>query len=170
MAATMGSETTAAMAGATGSVRRDPFAMLPFTGYNMSDYFHHWLDLGRKVAAKGAKLPRIYCVNWFRKGADGKFVWPGYGENMRVLLWMLGRVNGTAQGQNNAFGVSPRYEDLQWEGLDFSREQFNAVMSMDHGAWQSELKLHDELFTQLAYHLPRELNDTKSRIERQLAA
>ncbi len=170
MAATMGSETTAAAAGQQGVVRRDPFAMLPFMGYNMADHFQHWLNLGAKLQALGAKLPKIYCVNWFRKGADGKFVWPGYGENMRVLLWMLGRVNGTAQGQNNAFGVSPRYEDLQWEGLDFSREQFNAVMSMDHGAWQSELKLHDELFTQLAYHLPRELNDTKSRIERQLAA
>jgi len=170
MAATMGSETTAAAAGQQGVVRRDPFAMLPFMGYNMADHFQHWLNLGAKLQAGGAKLPRIYCVNWFRKGPDGKFVWPGYGENMRVLLWMLGRVEGTAQGQNNAFGVSPRYEDLNWEGLSFSREQFSAVTAMDHRAWQEELKLHGELFSQLAYHLPRELNDTKARIEQQLVA
>ena len=170
MAATMGSETTAAAAGQQGVVRRDPFAMLPFMGYNMADHFQHWLNLGAKLQAGGAKLPKIYCVNWFRKGADGKFVWPGYGENMRVLLWMLGRVEGTAQGQSNAFGVSPRYEDLNWDGLSFTREQFNAVTMMEHGAWQEELKLHGELFTQLAYHLPRELNDTKARIEQQLAA
>jgi len=151
-------------------VRRDPFAMLPFMGYNMGDHFQHWLNMGAKLESAGAKVPKIYCVNWFRKGADGKFVWPGYGENMRVLLWMLGRVDGKAGGQNNAFGVSPRYEDLDWQGLNFSREQFHAVMNMDHSAWQTELKLHGELFTQLAYHLPRELNDTKARIEHQLAA
>jgi phosphoenolpyruvate carboxykinase (GTP) len=170
MAATMGSETTAAMAGGNGSVRRDPFAMLPFMGYNMSDYFQHWLDLGAKLRAAGATLPRIYCVNWFRKGADGKFVWPGYGENMRVLQWMLGRVDGSAGGQDNAFGISPRYDDLNWDGLKFTREQFASVMGMDHGDWQQELTLHDELFTQLAYHLPAELSQAKARIADKLAA
>jgi phosphoenolpyruvate carboxykinase (GTP) len=170
MAATMGSETTAAAAGQQGVVRRDPFAMLPFMGYNMADHFQHWLNMGAKLQAAGAKVPKIYCVNWFRKGADGKFVWPGYGENMRVLLWMLGRVEGKAGGQDNAFGVSPRYEDLKWEGLNFSREQFATVIGMDHGAWQQELKLHDELFTQLAYHLPAELTATKARIAGKLAA
>src|SRR5471032_2793568 len=109
MAATMGSETTAAAAGQQGVVRRDPFAMLPFTGYNMSDYFQHWLDTGEKLEALGAKLPAIFCVNWFRKGADGKFVWPGYGENMRVMEWMLARIDGAAQGTENVFGTSPRY-------------------------------------------------------------
>jgi phosphoenolpyruvate carboxykinase (GTP) len=170
MAATMGSETTAAMAGGNGAVRRDPFAMLPFTGYNMSHYFQHWLDLGAKLQAKGAALPKIYCVNWFRKGADGKFVWPGYGENMRVLNWMLGRVDGKAGGRDNAFGVSPRYEDLNWDGLAFSREQFGAVIGMDPVDWQQELKLHEELFKQLALGLPAELPATKARIADKLAA
>jgi phosphoenolpyruvate carboxykinase (GTP) len=170
MAATMGSETTAAAAGRQGVVRRDPFAMLPFAGYNMSDYFRHWLDLGAKLAAQGAALPRIFCVNWFRKGADGKFVWPGYGENMRVLQWMLGRTDGSAGGVENAIGTSPRYEDLRWDGLDFSREQFAAVIGIDRTSWQQELALHDELFAQLAHHLPSELTATRSRIERRLAA
>ncbi|TWD90409.1 phosphoenolpyruvate carboxykinase (GTP) [Variovorax beijingensis] len=170
MAATMGSETTAAAAGQQGVVRRDPFAMLPFTGYNMSDYFQHWLDLGKKLKASGAKLPKIYTTNWFRKGADGKFVWPGYGENMRVLKWMIDRVEGTAKGTEHITGVSPRYEDLNWNGLDFSAEQFATVTSMDKAAWQAELKLHAELFQQLAHHLPKELPETKAAIEQRLAA
>ncbi|KQW68574.1 MULTISPECIES: phosphoenolpyruvate carboxykinase (GTP) [unclassified Methylibium] len=170
MAATMGSETTAAAAGQQGVVRRDPFAMLPFMGYNMSDYFQHWLTLGRKLQASGAKLPKIYCVNWFRKGADGKFVWPGYGENMRVLKWMLERVQGSAQGTENVFGVSPRYEDLAWKGLDFTPEQFGSVIGVDRSAWQQELQLHEELFAQLAHHLPAELPATKAKIEQRLAA
>ncbi|MFN5723370.1 MAG: phosphoenolpyruvate carboxykinase (GTP), partial [Betaproteobacteria bacterium] len=154
MAATMGSETTAAAAGQQGVVRRDPFAMLPFMGYNMSDYFQHWLSLGKKLEGQGVKLPKIYCVNWFRKGADGKFVWPGYGENMRVLKWMLERVEGAAQGVEHVFGISPRYEDLSWSGLEFSRDQFDSVIGIDRAAWAEELKLHDELFEQLSYHLP----------------
>ncbi|MFN5701191.1 MAG: phosphoenolpyruvate carboxykinase domain-containing protein, partial [Betaproteobacteria bacterium] len=170
MAATMGSETTAAAAGQHGVVRRDPFAMLPFMGYNMSDYFQHWLSLGKKLQAQGVTLPRIYCVNWFRKGADGKFVWPGYGENMRVLKWMLERVEGKAQGVEHAVGISPRYEDLAWAGLEFSRDQFDSVISIDQAAWAEELKLHDELFEQLAYHLPEELRQTKAQIAQRLAA
>ena len=170
MAATMGSETTAAAAGAQGVVRRDPFAMLPFMGYNMSDYFQHWLSLGNKLAASGATLPKIFCVNWFRKGADGKFVWPGYGENMRVLAWMLGRVQGQAEGVEHVFGTSPRYEDLAWRGMDFTPEQFNSVIGIDKAAWQQEMQLHKELFTQLAYHLPAELSATREKIERRLSA
>ena len=169
MAATMGSETTAAAAGQQGVVRRDPFAMLPFTGYNMSDYFQHWLDMGDKLEARGAKLPAIFCVNWFRKGADGKFVWPGYGENMRVMEWMLGRIDGTAQGTENVFGTSPRYEDLNWNGLNFTREQFDSVIGVDKAAWQQELTMHDELFTTLAYHLPEQLKAAKGRIAAALA-
>ena len=169
MAATMGSETTAAAAGQQGVVRRDPFAMLPFMGYNMSDYFQHWLDLGAKLQAQGAKLPAIYCVNWFRKGADGKFVWPGYGENMRVLKWMLDRLEGTGGGEEHVFGVTPGYDDLNWDGLAFSREQFDTVTRIDAAEWQAELKLHDELFAQLAHHLPAALPAVKARIEARLA-
>jgi phosphoenolpyruvate carboxykinase (GTP) len=170
MAATMGSETTAAAAGAQGVVRRDPFAMLPFTGYNMSDYFQHWLDLGQKLAASGATLPRIYTTNWFRKGEDGKFVWPGYGENMRVLKWMIDRIEGQAAGTEHVFGVSPAYEELNWTGLAFSQEQFRTVTSIDKAAWQAELQLHAELFEQLKHHLPAELEATKAAIEQRLAA
>jgi phosphoenolpyruvate carboxykinase (GTP) len=170
MAATMGSETTAAAAGAQGVVRRDPFAMLPFMGYNMSDYFQHWLDLGAKLQAAGTKLPKIYCVNWFRKGADGKFVWPGYGENMRVLEWMVERIEGTGGGEEHVFGVTPNYEHLNWTGLNFTREQFDQVTRIDHAEWKSEMALHGELFQQLAYHLPEALKQTKAKIEARLAA
>ncbi|HEY2254797.1 MAG TPA: phosphoenolpyruvate carboxykinase (GTP), partial [Variovorax sp.] len=170
MAATMGSETTAAAAGQQGVVRRDPFAMLPFAGYNMSDYFQHWLDLGKKLEAGGARLPKIYTTNWFRKGEDGKFVWPGYGENMRVLKWMIDRIESKAEGAEHVFGVSPRYQDLNWTGLDFSTRQFDTVTSIDKAAWLAELKLHAELFEQLAHHLPKELPATKAAIEERLTA
>ena len=170
MAATMGSETTAAIAGQQGVVRRDPFAMIAFAGYNMSDYFQHWLTLGEKLTAQGAKLPAIFCTNWFRKGADGKFVWPGYGENMRVLKWMIDRIEGTASGVDQPFGVSPTYEALNWTGLNFSQDQFNTVTSFDNAAWQSELKLHTELFTQLKHHLPKELEETRVKLQNRLAA
>ncbi len=170
MAATMGSETTAAATGQAGVVRRDPFAMLPFTGYNMSDYFQHWLDMGDKLAKTGATLPKIYTTNWFRKGDDGKFVWPGYGENMRVLKWMIDRIEGNGQGTDNVMGVTPSYNDLTWTGLPFTAEQFNTVTSIDKAAWKQELNLHTELFEQLAHHLPKALTDTKAAIEKRLAA
>jgi len=170
MAATMGSETTAAAAGQQGVVRRDPFAMLPFCGYNMADYFGHWLALGKKLEATGAKLPKFYCVNWFRKDADGKFVWPGFGENMRVLSWMIDRVEGRGQGVDHVFGTSPRYTDLNWDGLTFTTEQFEQVTSIDHDAWQKELALHDELFTQLKQNLPQALLETKEALAKRLAA
>jgi phosphoenolpyruvate carboxykinase (GTP) len=170
MAATMGSETTAAAVGQMGVVRRDPFAMLPFCGYNMSDYFQHWLDMEKKLEESGHTLPKIYCVNWFRKGDDGKFVWPGYGDNMRVLKWMIDRLEGTAKGSENGFGVSPAYAEINWTGLDFSQAQFDSVTSLDKGAWKQEFALHDELFTQLAYHLPKALVETKTQLEQRLTA
>ncbi|RAR66893.1 phosphoenolpyruvate carboxykinase (GTP) [Paraburkholderia unamae] len=168
MAATMGSETTAAAAGQQGVVRRDPFAMLPFCGYNMAAYFGHWLATGERLAKLGATLPRIFCVNWFRKGPDGKFVWPGFGENMRVLEWMVRRIEGQATGEEHAFGVSPRYGDLDWSGLNFTQAQFEQVISVDADDWRAELALHAELFDKLAHGLPQVLKDARERLEARL--
>ena len=170
MAATMGSETTAAAFGAQGVVRRDPFAMLPFCGYNMSDYFQHWLDMEHKLEESGHSLPKIFCVNWFRKDEAGKFVWPGYGENMRVLKWMIDRIEGQAKGQDTMFGIAPQYAEINWTGLDFNTQQFQTVTHIDKAAWVEELKLHDAHFEQLAYHLPKELLETRAAIEKRLAA
>ncbi len=171
MAATMGSETTAAAAGQMGVVRRDPFAMLPFIGYNMSDYFQHWLDLGSKIGAiEGAVLPKIFCVNWFRTDAGGKFVWPGFGDNMRVLRWMLERIAGQGGGVDTALGTSPRFGDLNWDGLPFTQEQFDTISAIERQAWLDELALHGELFDRLAHHLPAELAATRDRLARRLGA
>ncbi|MFI4939272.1 MAG: phosphoenolpyruvate carboxykinase (GTP) [Burkholderiales bacterium] len=170
MAATMGSETTAAAVGEMGLVRRDPFAMLPFVGYHMSDYFQHWLNIGEKIRASGAIVPSIYCVNWFRTGADGKFVWPGFGDNMRVLKWMLDRIKGEAGGAENIFGITPRFNDLTWDDLEFSQEQFETITSIDQAAWQAEIILHSELFDKLKHHLPQELVETKKQLEKRLSA
>ncbi|MBB5608153.1 MULTISPECIES: phosphoenolpyruvate carboxykinase (GTP) [unclassified Janthinobacterium] len=171
MAATMGSETTAAAVGQMGIVRRDPFAMLPFIGYNMSDYFQHWLDMGVKVGkVNPGALPKIYCVNWFRTDEAGKFVWPGFGDNMRVLKWMLERIEGKAGGVENLFGTTPQYGDLNWDGLPFTQQQFDTITSIDKAAWVEELTLHTELFEKLAYHLPQELVDNKAALEKRLLA
>ncbi|MES2833032.1 MAG: phosphoenolpyruvate carboxykinase (GTP) [Pseudomonadota bacterium] len=170
MAATMGSETTAAATGQMGIVRRDPFAMLPFIGYNMSDYFQHWLDMGKKIAASPAELPKIFCVNWFRTDENGKFVWPGFGDNMRVLKWMIDRVENNAGGVEHIFGTTPQFSDVSWEGSDFSQQQFDQITSIDKAAWADEVKLHDELFEKLQHHLPAELKSTKLQLEKRLAA
>ncbi|CAM8667975.1 PckA Phosphoenolpyruvate carboxykinase (GTP) [Comamonadaceae bacterium] len=170
MAATMGSETTAAATGQAGIVRRDPFAMLPFMGYNMSDYFQHWINMGDKLAKSGATQPKIFTTNWFRKGDDGKFVWPGYGENMRVLKWMIDRIEGKATGTETGFGVAPTYNEINWTGLDFSQALFDSVTSLNKDDWKAEIALHTELFTQLAYHLPKELEETKTQLAQRLAA
>ncbi len=169
MAATMGSETTAAAAGAQGVVRRDPFAMLPFCGYNMSSYFQHWLDLGRRLEQSGAKLPHIFCVNWFQTDDNGKFIWPGFGENMRVLKWMLERIDGTAQGEENLFGVSPRFEDITWDGLSFDAAQFKRITTIEQEQWRRELGLHEELFNKLQQRLPTELAQIRERLDSQVA-
>jgi phosphoenolpyruvate carboxykinase (GTP) len=167
MGATLGSETTAAITGKVGVVRRDPMAMLAFCGYHMGDYFAHWLKMGKAVS----RPPRIFRVNWFRKDANGKFIWPGFSENMRVLKWIVDRCSGRAQGVETALGVIPRYEDLNWTGLErFERGRYEEIARVDERAWGEELKSHDELFTKLAGHLPPALESRRGSLHQKLAA
>jgi phosphoenolpyruvate carboxykinase (GTP) len=150
----MGSETTAAATGSVGEVRRDPMAMLPFCGYHMGDYFNHWLQFGRSIP----NPPRIFNVNWFRRDRDGKYAWPGYGDNMRVLKWIVERARGQAVSVESPLGWIPRYEDLDWRGLEsFTPEKFNEVMSIDSDVWRQEILLHEALFVKLYNRLPKEL-------------
>ena len=151
--ATMGSEMTAAAAGTIGKVRRDPMAMLPFCGYNMGDYFRHWISMQRKLT----ETPRIFHVNWFRKDADGKFIWPGFSENMRVLKWIVDRVRAGGRAKETPIGWVPRYQDIDWTGMDFPQEKFDALQAFDRSAWRAEVLGHEELFLDLHAHLPKEM-------------
>ena len=151
--ATMGSEMTAAAAGTIGKVRRDPMAMLPFCGYNMGDYFRHWMNMQRNLS----ETPRIFHVNWFRKDKDGKFIWPGFSENMRVLAWIFERVRAGGRARETPIGWLPRYKDIDWTGLDFPQEMFDELQAFDRAAWRAEVLSHEEIFLDLHSHLPKEM-------------
>jgi phosphoenolpyruvate carboxykinase (GTP) len=155
LGATMGSETTAAAAGAVGQVRRDPMARLPFCGYNMGDYFAHWLEMRQSIKY----VPRIFHVNFFRKGADGSYLWPGFGENMRVLQWMVERCRHGAHALETSIGWLPEYDDINMKGLEnqVTRENFNEAMKIDTAEWHRELLMQDELFIKLYSQLPKEI-------------
>ena len=165
-AATMGSETTAAAAGKVGEVRRDPFAMLPFCGYHVGDYFAHWLRMGKAVRTP----PRIFNVNWFRTDRSGKFVWPGFGQNMRVLAWIVDRCRGGGSPRNTVVGFEPEYGDMNWAGLDFAPEKFAQVMDVDSAMWAHELVEHDALFAKLGAKRPPDLSAERERLAARLAA
>jgi len=165
-AATMGSETTAAATGKVGEVRRDPFAMLPFCGYHIGDYFQHWLDMGRAVA----RPPRMFSVNWFRKDDSGRFVWPGFGQNMRVLKWIFERCAGRANAVETPLGLVPRFDDLDWSGFDFGAARFSNVMTVDLSLWERELGLHDRFFERLGEKRPVALLSERDRLAASIAA
>ncbi len=153
LGATMGSERTAAAEGTAGELRRDPMAMLPFCGYHMGDYFRHWLKMQKELD----ETPRIFHVNWFRRNADGKWLWPGFGQNMRVLKWIVDRANGRGFAKETPIGWVPRFKDIDWRGLDFCEDQWNELMSFDREKMKMQTLQHEELFLQLFDHLPKEL-------------
>ena len=168
LAATMASETTAAIIGAQGVLRNDPFAMLPFAGYHMSDYFQHWLDVGEKIARAGAKQPKFYITNWFQKDGDGKFIWPGFRENARVLKWIIDRIGGRAHGVEHPVGIGPTFEEIDWAGLNFSPDQFKTVTAVHKNKWLAELQMHDRLFELLADRMPKPLLQVQKSLEHAL--
>jgi phosphoenolpyruvate carboxykinase (GTP) len=172
LGASVSSETTAAAAGAIGQLRRDPFAMLPFCGYNMGDYMGHWLEIGQAAAARGDadKLPRIYYVNWFRKDENGKWLWPGFGENSRVLKWIVGRIDGTAEGRETPIGVLPTHEALDLDGLDVPEQDLELLLSVDAGVWRQEAALMPEYFAQFGNHLPKEITEEHAALVQRLDA
>ncbi len=161
IAATTGSETTAAATGQVGVVRRDPMAMLPFCGYNMDSYFNHWITMGNNA---GKNAPLIFGVNWFRKNAEGKFAWPGFGENARVLEWIVGRVQNKASGVDTAVGVMPAFSDLNWTGLNMTEEKFSALTSLDANKWEAEVNSSAEFFAKFEGPVPAAFEKIQKKI------
>jgi phosphoenolpyruvate carboxykinase (GTP) len=168
LGSTMASETTAAATGAVGNLRRDPFAMLPFCGYNMGDYFSHWLNIGANAVKKDL-LPRIFYVNWFQKGDDGKFLWPGYGDNARVLAWIFGRCAGTTDAVETPIGRIPHADSLDTTGLDLAPEVLERLLAVDIATWRGEVDLIEEHFALFGSRLPEELRDQLLALEKRLA-
>lgn len=164
-AATIGSETTAAATGVIGQVRRDPMAMLPFCGYNMGDYFSHWLSMEKVVK----KLPKVFIVNWFKKDENGKFMWPGFGENMRVLKWVFQRTDAQASAMQTPVGQIPRYEDLDWSGSKFTSEQYSKLVALNPTRWLSELDSHQEFFAKFGKHIPAEFSGVHQQVKSRFA-
>lgn len=162
----MSSEKTAAAAGAIGQVRRDPFAMLPFCGYNFGDYFQHWLDIGKH---QGAKLPKLFYVNWFRKDQDGRFIWPGFGDNARVLKWVLERIAGTTEAVETPIGMVPKTEDLDVAGLDLTTDALESLLTVDVIEWQNEVTLIEEHYESIGERLPNEMRLQLARLADRLA-
>ena len=162
--ATMASETTAAATGAVGVTRRDPMAMLPFCGYNMADYFGHWLEMGTKLK----NPPKIFHVNWFRKGADGKFLWPGYGENVRVLKWILDRIEGRAAATETPIGCVPTPSSLTLDGLSISRDTLEELLSVDSADWAEEAAATAKFFEKFGDRLPKEIREEQKSLENRL--
>jgi len=156
LGATASSETTAANIGAVGNLRRDPFAMQPFCGYDMADYFQHWLEMGDRL---GDNAPRIFYVNWFRKTADGKWLWPGYGENSRVLEWMCERLEGTAGAVDTAIGRLPAADALNLSGLEIAADNVSELLRVDEAAWGAEIPDIERHFAQFGDRLPARLRE-----------
>src|SRR6185503_1239638 len=163
--ATMGSETTAAATGQVGVVRRDPMAMLPFCGYNMGDYFGHWLRMGQLLE----RPPKVFHVNWFRTDERGRFIWPGFGENLRVLLWMIGRVQGRAAAEETPIGLVPTEGALDWDGLGLGPAERQQLLRVDRGEWAAEVPEIRAFFSRFGDHLPAELTERLATLERDLA-
>jgi phosphoenolpyruvate carboxykinase (GTP) len=165
--ATMGSEQTAAAEGKVGAVRRDPMAMLPFLGYNVGDYFQHWIDIGKN--SDESKMPKIFFVNWFRRGADGRFLWPGFGENSRVLKWAIERIEGTANGQSTPIGIVPTAQDLDLDGLDVDADDVDAALAVNAEEWREELPQIEEWFEFVGEKLPTGIKDEFDAFKHRLA-
>jgi phosphoenolpyruvate carboxykinase (GTP) len=163
----MGSEQTAAAEGKVGAVRRDPMAMLPFLGYHVGDYFQHWLDIGKN--ADESKLPKVFFVNWFRRGAEGQFLWPGFGENSRVLKWIVDRIEHQAGGQDTPIGVVPSAEDLDLNGLDVDADDVGAALAVNAAEWREELPLIEEWLEFVGEKLPTGVKDEYEALKQRLA-